>query len=230
MLLLDERNEDIVRFYNTRFSNKCRNLVLDKFTEIVSNPIILVKEEFPCFIKDEVEYSMDLDNIDSPLVIRNVIGHSKVYKFGPMAPRVRTEEISYNAPFTLSFLYKNIPYGWSKDVDEKIALYLSKANEIEFDSLELLYRNVKDHELFARVCENLYSDEELYNDFLTTYYPDIKAFTEIFPYLVFEEERGYNFSIQKHKNDSEYVEASIKQAIKNTEILKQLKLVPKYKR
>lgn len=230
MLLLDEKNKNIVKYYDITFSNKYRDIVLGKFIELVSNPVVLVKEEFPCYLNSEFEYSTDIDNIDSPLIIKNVIGHGKVYKYGPIAQRVRCEEFSYKEPYTLAFLYKYLPYSWTRNLDEKITMYLSKVESMDLENLEILYRNIKDINLFTRMCDNLMMDEELYNDFISTYYPDIKAFCELFPYITFKEKEEYNFLISEHNDDASFVSDSIEQAKRNSEIIKQLRLIPNYKK
>lgn len=240
MLLLNEKNSNVVSNYDVKYISGAKDIIFGKITTLLENPNITIRRrvssDFPLSA-----YQMKND-VDAPL-----IKDSLVSDYGMFGKEICRRELSYQTPFTLSFLYNTTYKQWGLppwlESEEKIEYLKRKSDYIEkekktFD-LNTLYRNIdfKESESLSHILNtlSLLDDPTLFYNFLRLNYPDIAAFSEIFPYVELYEKKDENFSIEQILCDTErnLVDLSfqrkneIESAQRNTEILKLLKIKPR---
>jgi len=250
MFLLDEKNPNIIRQYNVSFLTKDKIVIFNKIKELMKNPIILKKSEFPCFDEEiEFTYSYSTPNdIYSPIIRRRIESSKKLGENGSIAQKISSEEISFLTPFTLAFLNKKSAHNLGQPhLDELQRQYLAyKTSSIYIESLASLYSCIEDKQTFANLCLYLSEKPYMLDIFIKTYYPDMAAFREAFSMAILSEEKYYNCvlypsTIEEHHNivnssfsdpeerreALEEIDSNFEQAKSNSEVVQQLKLVPK---
>lgn len=214
-------NEDKVTLYDLEFNNRAEFM---RIAKKLSSTIT-----FNEFIKSVSEYEKMTEKGDKQPV------YNPVYVGEKENDAIKVVEYTSKTPFTLAMvayyaknnwiqsLYSSMEYAYrdkyiylKKIVDRMMSsymlspqLYMTKCN---FDTET--YR--KHDMLFECVKKNSFSLEFL----IEQYYPDLKAFIELIPYIDFVEEKTYNegyFGVDSF----EYTSAKM-----NTETMKQLGLTP----